>query len=37
MNKVRAIDAGNLTMTVDAGCVLQNLQEAAKRPASCSP
>lgn len=30
MNKVRAIDAGNLTMTVDAGCVLQNLQQAAE-------
>lgn len=29
MNKVRAIDAANLTMTVDAGCVLQNLQQAA--------
>lgn len=30
MNKVRAIDAANLTMTVDAGCVLQNLQQAAE-------
>ena len=29
MNKVRAIDAANLTMTVDAGCVLQVLQQAA--------
>ena len=29
MNKVRAIDAANLTMTVDAGCILQNLQTAA--------
>ncbi|MBK6008568.1 FAD-binding oxidoreductase [Ramlibacter ginsenosidimutans] len=29
MNKVRAIDRDNLTMTVDAGCVLQNLQQAA--------
>lgn len=29
LNKVRAIDAANLTMTVDAGCVLQNLQQAA--------
>ncbi len=29
MNRVRAIDAANLTMTVDAGCVLQNLQQAA--------
>jgi FAD/FMN-containing dehydrogenase len=30
MNRVRAIDAANLTMTVDAGCVLQNLQQAAE-------
>ena len=29
MNKVRAIDAANLAMTVDAGCVLQAVQEAA--------
>ena len=29
MNRVRAIDAANLTMTVDAGCVLQAVQEAA--------
>ena len=29
MNKVRAIDRDNLTITVDAGCVLQNLQQAA--------
>ena len=29
MNRVRAIDAANLTMTVDAGCVLQQVQEAA--------
>jgi FAD/FMN-containing dehydrogenase len=27
---VRSIDADNLTMTVDAGCVLQNLQQAAE-------
>jgi FAD/FMN-containing dehydrogenase len=27
MNKVRQLDAGNLTITVDAGCVLQNLQQ----------
>lgn len=31
MNKVRALDAGNLTITVDAGCVLQNLQEACEK------
>jgi FAD/FMN-containing dehydrogenase len=31
MNAVRGIDAANLTMTVEAGCVLQNLQEAAAK------
>jgi FAD/FMN-containing dehydrogenase len=30
INRVRAIDAANLTMTVEAGCVLQNLQQAAE-------
>ncbi|MGS5087979.1 FAD-binding oxidoreductase [Hydrogenophaga sp. A37] len=30
LNSVRAIDGANLTMTVDAGCVLQNLQDAAE-------
>ena len=30
MNAVRAIDKDNLTITVDAGCVLQNLQTAAE-------
>ncbi|MDH5539250.1 MAG: FAD-binding oxidoreductase, partial [Rhizobacter sp.] len=29
MNRVRAIDTANLTMTVDAGCILQSVQEAA--------
>ncbi len=29
MNRVRNIDAANLTMTVEAGCVLQAVQEAA--------
>ncbi|MDP3626301.1 MAG: FAD-binding oxidoreductase [Hydrogenophaga sp.] len=29
LNRVRAIDSANLTMTVDAGCVLQNLQTTA--------
>jgi FAD/FMN-containing dehydrogenase len=29
MNRIREIDAANLTMTVDAGCVLQAVQEAA--------
>jgi FAD/FMN-containing dehydrogenase len=31
MNTVRAIDGDNLTMTVDAGCVLQVLQESAEK------
>jgi len=30
MNAVRAIDGDNLTMTVEAGCVLQSVQEAAR-------
>ena len=30
MNAVRALDPDNLTMTVEAGCVLQNLQEVAE-------
>ncbi len=29
LNRIRAIDEANLTMTADAGCVLQMLQEAA--------
>ena len=31
LDRVRAIDSGNLTMTVEAGCVLQRVQEAAER------
>ncbi len=31
LNAVREIDAANLTITVEAGCVLQNVQEAAQR------
>ena len=31
MNQVRALDAANLTMTVEAGCVLQSLQDAAEK------
>jgi FAD/FMN-containing dehydrogenase len=31
MNKVRALDAGNLTITVDAGCVLQSIQESCEQ------
>jgi FAD/FMN-containing dehydrogenase len=30
LNAVRAIDAANLTVTVEAGCILQNLQQAAE-------
>jgi FAD/FMN-containing dehydrogenase len=32
LNRVRAIDAANLTLTAEAGCVLQAVQEAAQRP-----
>ena len=31
MNTVRSIDAANLTMTVEAGCILQTLQETADK------
>ncbi|OUM03918.1 FAD-binding oxidoreductase [Variovorax sp. JS1663] len=31
MNAVREVDAANLTMTVEAGCVLQTLQETAEK------
>ncbi len=31
MNVVRGIDTANLTMTVDAGCILQTVQEAAEK------
>ncbi|MFZ2736987.1 MAG: FAD-binding oxidoreductase [Burkholderiaceae bacterium] len=31
MNKIRQLDAGNLTLTVDAGCVLQTLQETCEK------
>ena len=31
MNSVRALDGGNLTVTVDAGCVLQTLQEVCEK------
>ncbi len=31
MNKVLALDAGNLTISAQAGCVLQNLQESARK------
>ncbi|MDO9567798.1 MAG: FAD-binding oxidoreductase [Hydrogenophaga sp.] len=31
LNAVRALDAANLTLTVEAGCILQNLQETAEK------
>jgi len=31
MNQVRALDGGNLTITVDAGCVLQTIQETCEQ------
>ncbi len=31
MNAVRSIDSANMTITVDAGCILQNLQAAAEQ------
>ena len=31
MNTMRGIDTANLTMTVDAGCILQNIQDAAEK------
>ena len=37
MNRIRAVDAENLTMTVDAGCVLQAVQEAAAAQALLFP
>lgn len=30
MNAVRSVDTDNLTMTVEAGCILQNLQDVAQ-------
>ena len=30
MNAVRSVDTGNMTVTVEAGCILQNLQDAAE-------
>ena len=30
MNAIRGIDVANLTMTIEAGCILQTLQEAAR-------
>src|SRR5271165_1050187 len=33
VNRIRAIDPGNFTMTVEAGCILADLQQAAGRSA----
>jgi FAD/FMN-containing dehydrogenase len=30
MNKIRALDTANLTLTVEAGCILQTIQQAAR-------
>ncbi len=30
LNRIRALDAANLTITADAGCILQNVQQAAQ-------
>ena len=39
MNRIRAIDPVNFTMTVEAGCILAHLQQgaAAKSAAICRP
>jgi len=37
MNRVRALDAANLTLTVEAGCVLQAVQQAASDAAFLFP
>lgn len=37
MNAIRAIDAANNTITVEAGCVLQNVQEAAEAASRLFP
>ena len=37
MNAVRNVDTDNLTMTVEAGCILQNLQEVARKAGALFP
>lgn len=37
MNAVRNVDTNNLTMTVEAGCILQNLQEVARNAGALFP
>src|SRR5580704_7113388 len=36
MNRIRAIDPLNFTMTVEAGCILAHLQQVAAGPTGCS-
>jgi D-lactate dehydrogenase (cytochrome) len=36
MNRIRAIDPVNFTMTVEAGCILAHLQQAAAEADRCS-
>jgi len=37
MNRVRALDTENLTLTVDAGCILQQVQDAAAQASLLFP
>jgi FAD/FMN-containing dehydrogenase len=37
MNAIRTLDSGNMTVTVEAGCVLQTLQEAVDRAGHLFP
>mgnify|MGYP001171570311 FL=1 len=37
MHRIRKLDAANLTVTVDAGCVLQSIQEACEAQGSLFP
>jgi FAD/FMN-containing dehydrogenase len=37
MNNIRAIDADNYTLTVEAGCILETLQNAAAEQGFCFP
>ena len=37
MNAVRNVDTDNLTMTVEAGCILQNLQDVARNAGALFP
>src|SRR5699024_11069178 len=37
MNRVREVDAANYTLTVEAGCILQQVQQAADEAGLCFP